>query len=54
MEIINLGQKIGEAIPPCHPKMIMSSFAKIEMSSFSGVIMLFSGRRHYGRRGVGF
>jgi hypothetical protein len=31
--------------------MIMSSFAKIEMSSFKGIIMVFFERGHYGRRG---
>jgi hypothetical protein len=31
--------------------MIMSCLAKMKMSSFGSVIMLFCGRGHYGRRG---
>jgi hypothetical protein len=35
----------------CHPKMVMSYLAKIEMSAFGGSIMLYYEGGHYGRRG---
>ena len=35
----------------CNPKMIMSCLAKMKMSSFGGIIMLFGKGEHYGQRG---